>query len=171
LLKSGKGGMMKKFLVFLLVAVVVYIACDYAKEGTSLRPDVRITYMNPIGWYTFEGDTTEVAQIEEIHFVADNSVDCYLQKLVWEYYTEDSVIFFGPDEIALFGQIEGLVDPVSVDTFILENISLPLKPVRDSLETGDAAQALLHFYIVDEYWGDRYDTVTVWFGIYMMPLK
>jgi hypothetical protein len=161
--------MMKKFLVFLLVAAVVYIACDYAKEGTSLRPDVAITYMNPIGWYTSEYDTTPTADIEEIHFVAENSVDCFLEKLVWEYYTEDSVIFFGPDEIALYGHIEGLVDPASADTFILENIKLPLQPVRDNLETGEAARALLHFYIVDEYWGNRYDTVTVWFGIYMMP--
>ncbi|KPJ71108.1 hypothetical protein AMJ52_09075 [candidate division TA06 bacterium DG_78] len=160
---------MKKFLVFLLVAVVVYIACDYAKEGTSLRPDVKITYMNPIGWYTYVGDTTVVATIEEIHFVAENSVDCFLDRLVWEYYTEGGDVFFGPDEISLYGQIEGLVDPASVDTFILQNISLPLQPVRDNLGTGDAARALLHFYIVDEYWGDRYDTVTVWFGIYMMP--
>jgi hypothetical protein len=161
--------MMKKFLVFLLVAVVVYIACDYAKEGASLRPDVQITYMDPIGWYTYAGDTTPSATIEQIHFVAQNSIDCFLEKLVWEYYTEDSVRFFGPDEISLYGKIPGIVEPAEVDTFILENIQLPLKPVRDSLEAGDAARALLHFYIVDEYWGDRYDTVTVWFGIYMFP--
>jgi hypothetical protein len=161
--------MMKKFLVFLLAAVVVYIACDYAKESANLRPDVRITFMNPLAYYICACDTEVAATIEEIHFVADNSVDCFLEKLVWEYYNEAGDVFFGPDEIALFGQIPGLVNPEDADTFFLYNISLPLQPVRDNLEIGESAQALLHFYVVDEYWGDRYDTVTVWFGFYMVP--
>lgn len=161
---------MKKFLV-LLIAVVLFIACDYTKEGFELRPDVEITYMNPIAWYTSVIDTEIVATIDEIYFVAENSIDSYLDKMVWEYYDENDSIFFGPDEIALFGKIEGIVDPALVDTFILLTISLPLAPVRNHLSTGEAARALLHFIVVDEYWGDRYDTVTVWFGFYMMPLQ
>lgn len=161
---------MKKFLV-LLIAVVLFIACDYTKEGLELKPDVEITYMNPIAWYTGVLDTTPVATIAEIYFVAENSIDCYLEKLVWEYYDENDSIFFGPDEIALYGKIEGIVDPAAADTFILLNIQLPLAPVRNHLSAGEAAQALLHFIVVDEYWGDRYDTVTVWFGFYMMPLQ
>lgn len=161
---------MKKFLVLLAAGAVLFVACDYTKEGVELKPDIEITYMNPVGWYTFAGDTVPVATILQIHFIAENSVDCYLDRLVWEYYNEAGEVFVGPDEIALYGKIEGLVDPACVDTFILENVSLPLSPVRDSLDTGEAARALLHFIAVDEYWGDRYDTVTVWFGIYMMPM-
>ncbi len=160
---------MKKFLALVVVAVL-FVACDYATESAKLKPDLEITWMNPIGWYTALEDTTSTALIEEIHFVAENSVDCYVKKLVWEYYDEDDNVFYGPDEIALYLKIQGKTDPTCCDTAILYGVRLPLAPIRDHLSPGEAANALLHFIAVDEYYGERYDTVTVWFGIYMMPM-
>lgn len=163
--------MMRKFLI-LLVFALAFIACDYAKEASELKPDIEITYINPLGWYTVLGDTILYATIEEIHFVPENSVDCYLKELVWEYYDVNDNCFFGPtDPLALYGKIEGIVDPCCVDTFILLGVSLPLDTIRTYLQTKNlqSAKALLHFIAVDEYSGDKYDTCTVWFGIYMMP--
>ncbi len=160
---------MKKFLVLLVIAVL-FVACDYAEDATKIKPDIEITWINPVAWYTFDGDTTATALIAEIHFVPENSVDCYIEKLVWEYYDENDNLFFGPDEMALYLKIDGKVEPTCCDTFILYGVQLPLAPVRNHLSNGQSARALLHFIAVEEYYGSRYDTATVWFGIHMMPL-
>jgi len=160
---------MKKFLVLLAVAVL-FIACDYASESTELKPDVEITWMNPIGWVTSVGDTTPSAEIDEIHFVAENSVDCYLQKMVYEYYTADSNLFYGPTDMPLYAKVVGRTDPYDVDTSKVLNVPVPLAPIRSTIPSGEAAQVLLHFIFIDEYWGENYDTVTVWFGVLMTPL-
>jgi len=161
--------MMKKFLV-LLGIIALFVACDYAKESTELYPDIEITYMNPIGWYTSDGDTVVAATIEQINFVPENSVDCYLTKVIWEYYDEGNNIFYGPEEMSLYLKIEGKVDEGSCsDTFYIYNLQLPLAPVWYHLDAGQSAEARLHFVFVDEYWGSRTDTVTAWFGFYMWP--
>lgn len=160
---------MKKFLVLLVVAVL-FIACDYASESLELKPDVEVVWVNPMGWVTSVGDTTPYAEIDEIYFVAENSVDCYLQKMVYEYYDADSNLFYGPTDMALYAKVEGRTDPYCVDTCIILDVPIPLAPVRDTIPSGQAARVLLHFYFVDEYYGDKYDTVTVWYGILMYPL-
>ncbi|MGB3478921.1 MAG: hypothetical protein WBB67_07155 [bacterium] len=163
-----KGGMMKRILV-LLGVIILFVACDYAKEGVELKPDIEVVYMNPIGWYTSLGDTTAKADIETIDIVAQNSVDCYLEKVTWEYYDESGNLFFGPDEMAIFSKINGIVDPACVCTTTIENIQLPLLPVWNNIDPGYSARVLLRFIAVDEYFGSRYDTCTVWYGIYMWP--
>lgn len=159
---------MKKILV-LFGVIILFVACDYAEENVSLNPDIEIVYMNPVGWYTSLGDTAAAAEIDTIAFVAENSVDCYIDKVVWEYYDESGNLFFGPDEMAIYFKIDGIVDPAVVDTFLLFDLSLPLTPVWNNIDPGSSARVLLRFIAVDEYFGSRYDTCTVWYGIYMWP--
>jgi len=162
---------MKKILVLIALALF-FIACDYAKESTQFRPDVEITYINPVYWYTTPLDTTHYAEIEQIRFVARNSVDAYLKELVWAYYDVNDRCIFGPTEpLAIYGKINGIVDPEEVDTFILYNVSLPLDAVRSYLvaESLQSAKALLHFIVTDQYDMDKIDTATAWYGIYLLP--
>ncbi len=159
---------MKKILV-LFGVIMLFAACDYATENVALAPDIEVVRMNPIGWYTSLGDTIPAAAIDTVAFVAENSVDCYLEKVVWEYYDESGNLFFGPDEMALYFKINGIVDPAAIDTFYLYNLSLPLSPVWNNIDPGYSARVLLRFIAVDEYYGDKYDTCTVWYGIYMWP--
>ncbi len=150
---------------------MVFIACDYAKESAKLKPDIEITYMNPVGWYTSVGDTTHYAVIEEIDFVPKNSVDCYLKELIWEYYDVYGNYIFGPTEpMAIYARLEGITDPEAVDTFKLLNISLPLDTVRRYLTSKglQSAKTMLHFIVTDEYFNSP-DTTEAWFGIYLMP--
>ena len=165
-----KGGIMKKILVFLAL-VIMFIACNYATESIGLNPDIEITYLNPIGWITYPGDTTPWAVIEEIHFVAENSIDCYLTKMIWEYYDENNTMFFGPSEISLYAKIEGIVEPGCCDTFILYGIPVPLRPVYNHLSADQSARVLLHFVAVSEYDSGLLDTATAWYGIYMSPVR
>ncbi len=159
---------MKKFLV-LSAAIVLFVACDYATENVGLSPDVECVYINPMGWYV-SGDTLDTAAvISEVHFVAETSIDCYLSKLVWEYYDAGGGRFYGPDEIALYMKIAGKTDPECCDTAIIYNIYLPLQPVVQHLSPGQSAKAALNFVFVDEYTGDKYDTAKVWYGFYMWP--
>ena len=159
---------MKKILV-LCGVIMLFTACDYATESIDLAPDIEVIHMNPVGWYTGVGDTVNAASIDTIKFVAENSVDCYIDKLIWEYYDESGNLFFGPDEMALYFKINGIVDPAAIDTAILMNISLPLLPVWNNIQPGSSARVLLRFIAIDEYYGEQYDTCTVWYGIYMWP--
>jgi hypothetical protein len=164
-----KGGMMKRFLV-LLAVVGIFIACDYASEAVEMKPDIEVVWIDPLGATTSEFDSTSAANIDEVKFVAENSIDCYLTKLVYEYYYDDS-LFYGPDEIALYAKINGIVDGELVDTLTIENIPVPLAPVRDNLEMGQSARVMLRFIAVDEYSETEYDTSDCWFGVYMMPFE
>ena len=159
---------MKRILV-LVGVIILFVACDYAKESVELRPDIEIVRINPIGWYTSLGDTTAVADIDTVIFVAQNSVDCYIEKMVWEYYDESGNLFFGPDEMAIYVKVNGIVDPCAAETSSIYNIQLPLLPVWNNIDPGSSAKVLLRFIAVDEYFGSRYDTATVWYGIYMWP--
>lgn len=159
---------MKRILV-LFSMIILFTACDYASESVELAPDIEIIHINPHGAYTFIGDTTNAANIDTIQFIAENSVDCYLDKLVWEYYDESGNMFDGPYEIALYFKIYGIVDPCCVDTSTLMNVPIPFLPVWNNVPPGQSARVLLHFIAVDEYFGDKYDTCTIWFGIAMWP--
>lgn len=159
---------MKRILV-LLGMIILFVACDYAKESVDLRPDIEVVRINPLAWYTCLGDTIDATKIDTVTFVANNSVDCYIEKMVWEYYDESGSLFFGPDEMAIYVKVNGIVDPSCVDTSRIFNIFLPLLPVWNNIDPGSSAKVLLRFIAVDEYFGSRYDTCTVWFGIYMWP--
>jgi hypothetical protein len=164
--------MMKKFLV-LLGLIAMFMACDYASDSVDLNPDVEVTFIDPLGWYVYKADTLQgtPAEIQEIHFIPENSVDCYLQKMVWEYFDAQGNSFYGPQEIALYLKIEGRVnnDPEECDTFMIYNIYLPTEPVAQELEYGQSAEARLSFIFIDEYWGSKADTATAWFGFYVWP--
>lgn len=159
---------MKKFMALTLL-VIMFMACDYAKESLEYKPDIEVVFMNPIGWYTSPFDTAVVAVIEEIKFVATNSVDCYLREVTWEYVDANYDTFYVGAPLALFAKIEGRVNPEEVDTTTIENLALPLQPARDHLG-GDnaAARAYLHFVAESEYDPEQTDTCTAWFGIYLL---
>ncbi len=151
------------------VLALTFVACDYAEDAFDLKPDIEITWINPVAWTTGTGDSLANALIEEIHFVAQNSVDSYLKEMYLEYYrTGDTLPYYGPTEpVAMYGKIEGIVDPCCVDTFILLGIPIPLDPVNDSLEANATARVLLNFVAIDEY-EENTDTTTIWFGIWKM---
>jgi hypothetical protein len=160
--------MMKRILV-LFGIIILFSGCDYTQESVEFKPDIEIVGMNPVAWYTYQGDITPAAEVDTIKFVAENSVDCYIDKIVWEYFDEDDNSFAGPYEMALYFKIEGKVDPADIDTFFLQNIQLPLLPVQNNINPGHSARVLLSFIAVDEYYGENYDTCTAWYGIYMWP--
>lgn len=159
--------MMKKFMALALL-LVIFLACDYAKESLELRPDIEITWIDPVAWYTSAGDTTYAATINEINFVAENSLDSYLKEFTIEYYVNDSSLVYTTAPVPVYGKIEGLVGQTCCDTFKLLGIVVPLDPARDHLNANEAARAVLRFVAIDEYF-ENADTADVWFGIYMLP--
>lgn len=162
---------MKKFLV-LLVGSVLFIACDFAEESTELGPDIELVYMNPVAWTTWETDTMHYATIEEIAFVARNSVDAHIEKMVWEYYDANDNLYFGTFETAIYLKIPGLVGgECECDTVILLGVPLPLDTVRSyaySQKIYDA-RAEMRFIATDDYGLDEADTVEAWFGFQITP--
>lgn len=161
---------MKKFMIFMFLAVI-FIACDYAKESLKDNPDIEIVYMNPIGWYTSVGDSVTLAEIDEIKFVARNSVDCYIKELIWEYVDATGDTFYVGEPFALYAKIDGLVNPDEIDTTVIENVGLPLVPARNHLIMNnlEAANVQLHFIAVSEYDPEKTDTCDAWYGIYLVP--
>jgi hypothetical protein len=159
---------MKKLMTVMML-VLIFLACDYAKESLKLKPDIEVTYLNPVAWSTFTGDSLLNATIDEIHFVSENSLDSYLTEFYLEYYRmDDTLPFFGPTSpVAIYGKIPGIVNPAVVDTFILLGVPVPLLPVISNLEPNETARVLLHFVAVDEYF-EKSDTATIWFGIWKM---
>jgi hypothetical protein len=160
--------MMKKFLV-LLAVVGIFVACDYASEAVETKPDIEVVWIDPLGTATWDGDSVIWANIDEVKIVARNSVDCYLSKLVYEYYFNDT-LFYDPFEIALYAKISGIVDECEACTTTIENVPVPLGPVRDNLEMGQSAEVMLRFIAVGEYFDTEYDTSDAWFGILMIPI-
>ncbi len=164
---------MKKFLA-LIAVVVLFVACDFFSESTKLRPDVQVTYVNPLAWATGPGDTTAFAIIEETHFVARNSVDAHMVKLIWAYYDVNDELFYGPFELPLYMLVHGLTgeEDAEPDTAILYNVPLPLDTVRlysDSMKIYEMGAKLLYIF-EDEYGWDKLDTAETWFG-FMVPLE
>lgn len=158
---------MKKILLLASVAVL-FLACDYAQDAVELKPDIEIVRIDPISAYTSVGDTAASVTINEVTFVPENSVDCYLDKLIWEYVDGDGNQFYGPEEVAMYLKIEGKKDSVEVDSFYITGIYLPLFPIHQNIGEGECAEVLLHFVFIDEYLGGT-DTATAWFGVYVVP--
>jgi len=156
---------MKKFMILILLAMI-FVACDYATDSLKLKPDIEITWINPLTWPTWAGDSTYAATISEIHFVAENSLDSYLKDYTIEYYINDSLVYGPTVPLAIYGKISGIVTQGVVDTFILLNVPVPLAPARDRLGPEETARAVLRFVAIDEYF-ENADTADVWFGIYM----
>jgi hypothetical protein len=113
-----------------------------------------------------------MATIEEIKFVAKNSIDCYIKEVIWEYVDALGDTFYVGEPFALYAKIEGLVMQNVVDTTTIENLSLPLVPARNHLIASglEAANVQLHFIAESEYDPDKTDTCDAWFGIYLVPL-
>ncbi|HEX7320462.1 MAG TPA: hypothetical protein VF399_08930 [bacterium] len=159
---------MKKLLVLMFLGLA-FIACDYAKEAVELNPDIEITWINPIGWYTYPGDSSS-AQISDVYFVNENSLDCYLRELIYEYSdVYGSTPFFRSEPFPLYAKVEGIVERPYVDTTIINNLRLPLGHARTHMTDNGthSVRALLKFVYSDELF-EAYDTATVWFGIYMI---
>jgi len=161
---------MKKFMI-LMVSAMIFLACDYTEESLKYKPDIEVVYMNPIGWYTCPGDTVDLAEIDEIKFVATNSVDCYIRQVIWEYVDVEGDTFYVGEPFALYAKIEGLTVQGQVDTTTIENLGLPLVPARNHLIANnlEAANVQLHFIAESEYDPEKTDTCDAWFGIYLIP--
>lgn len=158
---------MKKFMI-LVVLVTIFVACDYAKDSLELKPDIEITWINPVACYITPGCTASVTEIAEIYFVAENSLDSYLKDFTIDYYTDDTTVVYTTPPLPVYGKIKGIVQSGVVDTFILEHVNVPLSPAYSHLSANESMRALLRFVAVDEYF-DNSDTAEVWYGIYMVP--
>jgi len=152
----------------LLTVVLLFVACDFAKESVKLKPDIEVTYINPVAAPVDAGGTVE---IEKIDIVAKNSVDCTIERMIWEYYAIDGTRFLGPFQIPIYVKIKGIVDPAKVDTSILENVPLPVDTVLTYLVNTNTyeAKAKLSFVAYDDYNMGRADTADFWFGLYRNP--
>ncbi len=158
---------MKKFMI-LVVLVMIFVACDYAKDSLELKPDIEITWIYPVACYISPGCTSAVAEIDEIYFIAENSIDSYLREYTIDYYADDTSVVYSTAPVPVYGKIEGIVSPSVVDTFILEKVWVPLGPAMNQLSPNESMRALLRFVAIDEYF-ENTDTAEVWFGIYMVP--
>ncbi len=158
---------MRKVLAIMMVALL-FVGCDFARESVKLKPDIEITFVNPVAAPI---DTGGIVNIDEIHFVAKNSVDCTVEKVLWEYYTKDDVRFFGPFEVSVYMKVKGIVEPAEVDTSILENLPLPVDTVLNYLVNNNLyeAKAKISFVAYDDYYGTRTDTADCLFGLYRNP--
>ncbi len=165
---------MKKILA-LMACLLIFVACDFARESMKVKPDIEITYINPLGAYIDvslqRGDTVA---IKEIHFVAKNSVDCTTDRMIIEYYSSDGTSrFFGPVNIPIYVKIKGITDPKDVDTTKIENIPLPIDTVIGYMLNPNSpsidAKAVLQFVAYDDYGEGTCDTATCWFGFYRSP--
>jgi hypothetical protein len=159
--------MMKKFMILILLAMI-FVACDYATDSLALKPDIEITWIDPVAWYTAAGDSTYAVVLNEIDFVAENSLDSYLKDYTIEYYVNDTSLVYTTAPVPVYGKIEGRVNQTCCDTFKLMGVVVPLDPARDHLNANEAARAVLRFVAIDEYF-ENTDTADVWFGIYMLP--
>ncbi|MCX7994423.1 MAG: hypothetical protein N3A65_01450 [candidate division WOR-3 bacterium] len=159
--------MMRKILA-IMAAVMLFVACDFARESVELKPDIEVTFINPVAAPVDGGG---FAEIEEIKFVAKNSVDCTVKQVVWEYYAKDGTRFFGPFEIPIYVKVQGIVEPAEVDTSILENMPLPVDTVLIYLTSTNTyeAKAQISFIAYDDYYGTRTDTAQCQFGLYRNP--
>jgi len=161
---------MKKFLV-LIITFAIFMACDYASDAISTDPDVEVTFINPVAFYVYKAETLGgTAEILEVAFVPENSIDCYLSKIIWQYIDTGGNNFF-TGEVAAYLKIEGLSDTASCcDTFYLYGIQLPTEPVAEHLDYNETAEARLRFVFIDEYYGGvRTDTAEAWVGFYLWP--
>uniref|UniRef100_A0A7C6EKY5 Uncharacterized protein n=1 Tax=candidate division WOR-3 bacterium TaxID=2052148 RepID=A0A7C6EKY5_UNCW3 len=158
---------MRKILAIMAVALL-FIACDFARESVKLKPDIEVTFIDPVAAPVDEGG---FANIEEIHFIARNSVDCTVKEMLWEYYAKDGTRFFGPFEIPVYMKVKGIVDPAEVDTSILASVPLPVDTVLTYLINTNSyeAKAKLYFVAYDDYYGTRTDTAEFQFGLYRNP--
>lgn len=158
---------MKKILA-LLMGAFLFIACDFAKESVKLKPDIEVVHITPVAASV---DAGGFAEIDSIEFVAKNSVDCTVNKMVFEYYTLGETKFFGPFEIPIYMKVKGIVDPAEVDTFFLLDVSLPVDTVLAYLINIDVytAKAKLYFIANDDYDLGKIDTAEFWFGLYRNP--
>ncbi|MGQ9701664.1 MAG: hypothetical protein ACUVQT_04325 [bacterium] len=159
--------MMKKILALMLGAIL-FVACDFAKESVEFKPDIEVTFITPVAAPVDSG--SEVT-IEEIDFVAKNSVDCTINRMIWEYYTIDGTRFFGPFQIPIYRKVKGIVNPAEVDTSKLENVPLPVDTVLTYLINTNTyeAEAKLYFVASDDYGMGHADTAEFRFGLYRSP--
>lgn len=159
---------MRKLLV-LMVLGLAFIACDYAKESVELNPDIEITWVNPLGAYVTPADVDTFVSIDEVDFVNENSIDCYLREFICEYCDAASnTPFYTCDPLPLYAKVEGIVERPYVDTVKILNLALATGPAVDHMvDNGThSVKALLKFVYSDEYM-DQIDTATAWFGFYL----
>jgi hypothetical protein len=158
--------MMRKLLVLAILGVAS-ISCDFATDSVALKPDLEITFVNPVA-----NPAGGQVVIQEIDFTPMNSVDCTIDRLELEYWDlEADTRFVGPFEIPIYMYIPGRVHPEKADTFALENVPLETDTVLNYLIANDRyeAKALLSFIAYDNYDQEWADTVTCWFGLYRAP--
>lgn len=158
---------MKKIFPVLFLALLL-IGCDMASDAVKLKPDIEVTFVNPVAACV---DSGSIATISEIKIVARNSVDSEIRDMVWVYYDRNGTQFFGPFEIAMHLQVPGLIGPEEADTVGLENIPLPADTVLVYLFNTNQYEARAHIGLIayDEYEMSATDTAWFDFGLYRNP--
>lgn len=160
---------MRKILVLTFIALL-FVACNFAKNAAKFRPDIKVTWINPLGTYVNVGDT--LADITEVDFIPQNSVDAYLKGFIFTYYDGNGNVIFGPSELfPLFAKVDGVVDPDSVNTTKILNLKIPSDTVAIYLYNTklQSAKAKLDFVFTDQYEMGSIDTASTWFGFYRFP--
>ncbi len=162
---------MKKIFAVLFLALL-FINCDMASDAVALKPDIEVTFVNPVA-ASVDPDTTgtNTAVISEIDVTARNSIDSYINKMVWEFYDKGGNLFFGPFEIAMHLQVPGIISPEEADTVTLLNVPLPADTVYIYLLNTNQWEARAHIGLVavDEYQMSTSDTAWFDFGLYRNP--
>ena len=156
---------MKKIFAVLFLALL-FISCDMASDAVALKPDIEVTFVNPVA-----ACVEDTVVITEIDITARNSIDSYINKMVWEYYDKAGNLFFGPFEIAMHLQVPGLISPEEADTVTLLNVPLPRDTVLIYLINTSQYEARAHIGLVavDEYQMSTSDTAWFDFGLYRNP--
>lgn len=158
---------MRKIFAVLFLALL-FVGCDMATDAAKLKPDIEVTWVNPVAACV---DSGGFATIKEIKIVARNSVDAQIEKMIWEYYDKNGNQFLSPFEIAMHLQVPGMLSPEEVDTVGLENVPLPIDTVLIYLLNTQQyeARAKIGLVAFDEYQMSTSDTAWFWFGLYRNP--
>jgi hypothetical protein len=136
-----KGGMMRKILVLSLFALM-FIACNFATDAAKLKPDLEVTFINPLAATLYVADT-----------VSGTSVSI-------------ESIEFEPFEMAIYMKIPGIVYPDSITTYSILNIPLAADKVARHMLQNNLLVTKTYIGLVseDDYGMGKTDTAWVWFG-------
>jgi len=158
---------MRKILVLSLFALM-FIACNFATDAAKLKPDLEVTFINPLAATLYVADTASgtSVSIESIKFEPRNSVDATVTKIIIDYRDESGSVFYGPFEMAIYMKIPGIVYPDSITTYSILNIPLAADKVANHMLQNNLLVTKTYIGLVseDDYGMGKTDTAWVWFG-------
>ena len=159
---------MKRLILVVAAIIFIVVACDFYEEHAP-SPDIEILKLSPLARGVFQG--MEEIVIDEVIFVARNSVDGIVNSFYCEYYTSEGDREVAPrsDPISVHFKIRGLIDTVSpAETTYVYDLPIPIGPAVDYMFSPDGRNIYVKLYmtITDAYGHGKIDTTWAKFGLF-----